>query len=156
MLYYWMSQTITMHHSLQLEFEKIPNTVRYKIFSHYHVVNHATPRFLRGLFSDTVYGLVTTPHIIKWIYRKISDIRRATSPNLNTSRLVLQLSLSNPMKPGVKLRMKMLEQRRQAMLQQHQSDHQFCFLLRCVLYYRLDYMFIFARKTKAGLAQLCL
>ena len=28
-------------------------------------------------------------------------------PNLNVSGLVLQLSLSNPLKPGVKLRMKM-------------------------------------------------
>ena len=40
-------------------------------------------------------------------YRKISNIRRTISPNLNVSRLVLQLSLPNPMKPGVKSRMKM-------------------------------------------------
>ena len=40
-------------------------------------------------------------------YRKISNIRRTKSQNLNVSRLVLQLSLSNPMKPGVKSRMKM-------------------------------------------------
>ena len=41
------------------------------------------------------------------MYRKISDIRRTKSQNLNVSRLVLQLSLPNPMKPGVKSRMKM-------------------------------------------------
>ena len=39
--------------------------------------------------------------------RKISNTRRTKSQNLNVSRLVLQLSLLNPMKPGVKSRMKM-------------------------------------------------
>ena len=43
----------------------------------------------------------------KFDYRKICNIRRTKSPNLNVSRLVLQLSLPNPMKPGVKSRMKM-------------------------------------------------
>ena len=40
-------------------------------------------------------------------YHKISNIRRTKSPNLNVSRLILQLSLPNTMKPGVKSRMKM-------------------------------------------------
>ena len=40
-------------------------------------------------------------------YRKIYNIRGTESPNLNDSRLVVQLSLPNPMKPGVKSRMKM-------------------------------------------------
>ena len=67
-------------------------------------------------------------------YRKIANIRRTESQNLTVSRLVLQLYLPNPMKPGVKSRMKMyLEQRRQAMLQLHLSDWQFYCLLRCVL-----------------------
>ena len=45
------------------------------------------------------------------------------SQNLSDYHLVLQLSLPSPFKPGVKSRMKMeLEQRRQAMLQLHQSD----------------------------------
>ena len=35
-------------------------------------------------------------------YRKISNIRRTKSQNLNVSRLVLEWSLPNPMKPGVK------------------------------------------------------
>ena len=68
-------------------------------------------------------------------YRKISNIRRTKYPNLNVSHLALQLSLPNPMKPGVKLRMKMsLEQRWQVMLQLHLSDRQFYCLLRCGLY----------------------
>ena len=53
-------------------------------------------------------------HVVAWLwhsksesYRKISNIRRMKSPNLNVSSLVLQLSLPNPMKPGVKSRMKM-------------------------------------------------
>ena len=35
-------------------------------------------------------------------YRKISNIRRTKFQNLNVSHLVLQLSLPNPWKPGVK------------------------------------------------------
>ena len=59
-------------------------------------------------------------------YRKISNIRHTKFQNLNDSHLVLKSSLPNPLKPGVKLRMKMqLEQRRQAMLQLHLSDRQF-------------------------------
>ena len=40
-------------------------------------------------------------------YRQFSKIRRAQSQNINVSGLVLQLYLPNPLKPGVKLRMKM-------------------------------------------------
>ena len=41
-------------------------------------------------------------------YRKISNIRHTESQNLNDSSLVLQLSLPNLLKPGVKSRMKMM------------------------------------------------
>ena len=41
------------------------------------------------------------------MHRKISNIRCTKSQNLNESRLVLLLSLPNPLKPSVKLRMKM-------------------------------------------------
>ena len=45
-------------------------------------------------------------------YRKISNIRRTKFQNLKVSRLSLQLSLHNILKPSVKWRMKMsLEQR---------------------------------------------
>ena len=40
-------------------------------------------------------------------YRQFSNIRRTQSQNINASGLVLQLCLPNPLKPGVKLRMKM-------------------------------------------------
>ena len=40
-------------------------------------------------------------------YRLFSNIRRAQSQNINVYRLVLQLPLPNPLKPRVKLRMKM-------------------------------------------------
>ena len=41
------------------------------------------------------------------IYRKVSNISGTKSQNLNASRLILQLYLPNPLKPGVKSRMKM-------------------------------------------------
>ena len=69
-------------------------------------------------------------------YCKISNISCTKSQNLNDSHVVLQLSLPNPLKPGVKSGMKMqLEQHRQVMLQLHLSDQQFYCLLRCILYY---------------------
>ena len=40
-------------------------------------------------------------------YRKTSSINRTKSQNLNVYNLVFQLSLLNPLKPGVKSRMKM-------------------------------------------------
>ena len=39
--------------------------------------------------------------------RKTSDISRTKSQNLNVSHILLQLSSLNPLKSGVKLRMKM-------------------------------------------------
>ena len=39
--------------------------------------------------------------------RQTSNIRRTKSPNLNVSRLVLQLSLRSLFKPGVKSQIKM-------------------------------------------------
>ena len=40
-------------------------------------------------------------------FRKTSSISRTKSQNLNVSRIILKLSSLNPLKPGVKLRMKM-------------------------------------------------
>ena len=42
-----------------------------------------------------------------FIYRQISNIRRSNSQNFNVCRLALQLSLPNPLKPGIKSEMKM-------------------------------------------------
>ena len=40
-------------------------------------------------------------------YRKASGVSPTKSQNLNVSCILLQLSSPNPLKPGVKLRMKM-------------------------------------------------
>ena len=56
-----------------------------------------------------------------YIYVYIYSVRGTKFPNLNVSRLVLQLFLSNPLKPGVKSSMKM----QQATLQLYVSDHHF-------------------------------
>ena len=40
-------------------------------------------------------------------YRQFSNIWRTQSQNINVSRLFFQLALPNPLKPRVKLRMKM-------------------------------------------------
>ena len=48
-----------------------------------------------------------TLHCVTNEYRKLFDIRRSKSQNLHESRLVLQLSLPNPLKPGAKSRLKM-------------------------------------------------
>ena len=40
-------------------------------------------------------------------YRKTSSTSRTKSQNLNVSCILVQLSSLNPLKPGVKLRMKM-------------------------------------------------
>ena len=56
-------------------------------------------------------------------YCKTSNISHTQSQNFSDFRVALQLSLADPLKPGVKSRMKMwLEQRQQAMLQLHLSD----------------------------------
>ena len=55
---------------------------------------------------DAVHIQIITASPYQW-YRKIANIRRTKSPNLNVSRLVLQLSFPNPMKSVVKSRMKM-------------------------------------------------
>ena len=69
------------------------------------------------------------------MYCLTSNIRHTTFQNLNVSCLVLLLSLTNPLKQGVKSRMKMqLEQRWQAMLQLHLSSQQLHCLLRYDLY----------------------
>ena len=70
-------------------------------------------------------------------YCQTSNISCTKSQNLNVISLVLQLSLSNPLKPSVKAIMKLeLELRRQAVLQLHLSDQQFYCLLNCALGWR--------------------
>ena len=86
----------------------------------------------KGVHSQIAL-LIAGMVITKQNYRKTFSLRRTKSPNF--FRLVLQLSLPNPLKLDVKSRMKMqLEQRRQAMLLLQLSDQQVYRLLRCVLY----------------------
>ena len=49
----------------------------------------------------------TNDHPVHTHYRQFSNIRHTQSQNTNLSRLVLQLSLPDPLKPDVELRMKM-------------------------------------------------
>ena len=54
-----------------------------------------------------VYFLHNIWSIESITYRKTSSISRTKFQNLNVSCILLQLSSLNPLKPGVKLRMKM-------------------------------------------------
>ena len=86
-----------------------------------------------------------------------SNISRTKSQNLNVSDLVLMLSLSNPLKPGVKSRMKMwLEHRRQAMLQIHLSDRLFYCLLRATYVRGLTVFFYFSDERFHEHIRLCI
>ena len=60
-----------------------------------------------SLLSNTENVIHLDIVIVFLSYHKISNISHTKSQNLNESRFVLQLSLPNPLKPGVKLRMKM-------------------------------------------------
>ena len=57
--------------------------------------------------ASPILSLLTTSHATG-SYRKISNIRRTKSKNLNVSRLFLQLYLCNILKPVVKSRMKIV------------------------------------------------
>ena len=92
------------------------------------VIIHLPPD--RGRAQDHGHGDVAVPYVASprhevWVrrlesvdwyagyptfqgdYRKVSNIRRTKFQNLNDSHLVLKSSLPNPLKPGVKSRMKM-------------------------------------------------
>ena len=100
------------------------------------ILNPIAPKFVsRGLFHNTKvkikwgYGLAPNQYngyMLQWCiilemenfnnkwtkrektgYRKVSNIRRTKFQNISDSRPVLQLSLSNLLKPYIKSRMKM-------------------------------------------------
>ena len=56
---------------------------------------------------DMINRIMNMPHFDSEFSRHASSSSRTKSQNVNVSRLVLQLSLPNPQKPGVKSRMKM-------------------------------------------------
>ena len=87
------------------------------------------------LHSASSYYWINAEFWSNFDYCQTSNIGHTKSHNLNVSLLILQLSLPDPLKPGIKSRMKMyLEQRRQAMLQLHLSDQHFYCLLMYDLY----------------------
>ena len=60
----------------------------------------------RTMLNYRYHSFALEDHV-ETIYCQISNISCIKSQNLNVSRLVLQLSLCNILKPGVKSRMKM-------------------------------------------------
>ena len=71
---------------------------------------------ISNLLLLRVNALGETNHFVPWrlfnknsdkAYRKTSSISRTKSQSLNVSCILFQLSSQNPLKPGVKLRMKM-------------------------------------------------
>ena len=56
---------------------------------------------------DIINTIMNVPHFDSEFSRHTSSSSRTKSQNVNISRLVLQLSLPNPQKPGVKSRMTM-------------------------------------------------
>ena len=77
----------------------------------YSIFNQTCTGFRYGLCCDLVSHIVQSyvPHAPydEMYYRKTSSISRNKSQNWNVSCILLQLSSLNPLKPGVKLRMKM-------------------------------------------------
>ena len=62
-------------------------------------------RWYRFYFDLHYHSAIDILPMIK--YHKVSNIRRTKSQNWNDSHIVLKSSLPNPLKPGVKSRMKM-------------------------------------------------
>ena len=82
----------------------------YVSFAINHTEKNNDEKFEKNPPLQTRTKLITTNIMfsaLEQTYRKISNIRRTKSQNLNVSGLVVQLSSPNPMKPGVQSRMKM-------------------------------------------------
>ena len=60
-----------------------------------------------GVFKSSLAILREDTLDPTFTYRQLSNMRRIQNQNLNDSRITLQLPLPNPLKPGVKSRMKM-------------------------------------------------
>ena len=57
--------------------------------------------------ADDAVAMQRAKASVNMVYRKTSSISSTKSQNLNVSCILLPLSSLNPLKPGVKLRMKM-------------------------------------------------
>ena len=77
----------------------------------WHVLFMTCMQMFYKNFDSNFLGKIKTPHIKSLrpnhAYRQISNISHTKSQTLNVPCLVLQLSLPNPSKPGIKSRMNM-------------------------------------------------
>ena len=84
--------------------------VQQSMYTLHNIIERRNKRSLGNTSLNTVPSQTkrfTNTRPFNYKYRQFSNIRRTQSQNINVSRLVLSLSLPNPLKPGVKLRMKM-------------------------------------------------
>ena len=98
----WLQQWYQMSQILQL-MPMTPSTVCQKTASYFccwpsgqcgWAVTYSTSQKRKAMFWDrSSYGICN--------YRQVSNIRHTKSPNLNVSRVFLQMSLSNPLTPEV-------------------------------------------------------
>ena len=65
------------------------------------------PEPVMAQFTDVCIDVSPMYYGINQKYRKTSNVRHTKSQNLHDSCHLIQLSLRNPLKPGVKLRLKM-------------------------------------------------
>ena len=92
--------------SKRWDYSDIPGGGHKKIKGPVHVVEGG--HHLRKAPNPTsLQDVYVTKKAERGNYRKTSNLRCTKSQNLNDSRLVLQLSLPNPLKLDVRLRMKM-------------------------------------------------
>ena len=85
------------------------NKIKFLVYSEARVVNFV-PLFLNFIIQILKAWIRKHSHLLlceMYMYRKVSNIRRTKCQNLNDSRLVLQLSVPNPLKASVKSIMKM-------------------------------------------------
>ena len=90
--------------------------------------------FMYDHYSGVTWASQCLKSHAKWLLVRYI-VQANNNENVKPLPLVLYLSLTNQLKPGVELRMKMqLEQCSQVMLQLHLSDQQFYCLIRCNLF----------------------
>ena len=82
------------------------------LWNYINIFNDIQRNYEEDIWFNETSALTSAPLVMTkfahWcICRKISNIRHTRSPNLDVSRLVVQLSSPNPMKPGIKSWIKM-------------------------------------------------
>ena len=97
------AELLWMNRNMHLHFKQFPNTREWRLLKLIHNRENDMLTFIcNTLPADS---LVKCDPIIT--YCQFSNIRRTQSPNINVSHLIFQLPLPNPLKPHVKLRIKM-------------------------------------------------